>query len=116
MIFRLTAIDDLKFQWYGLPTVAGMMLEVGGLQFPAAPFAGWYSSVEIIRNILEPHRYDLMEVSQKCACNVKIICTGMFLLVLSSLSYNSEQPQNIYWLIISSLWLHVHEAQREQNN
>ena len=59
---RLPAIGDLKFQWYGLPSVAGMMLEVGGLQFPASPFGGWYCSVEIVRNILEPHRYDLMEV------------------------------------------------------
>jgi nitric oxide synthase oxygenase domain/subunit len=42
--------------------VAGMMLEVGGLQFPAAPFGGWYYSVEIVRDILEPNRYDMLEV------------------------------------------------------
>jgi nitric oxide synthase oxygenase domain/subunit len=50
----LKAIDDLKFQWFALPSVAGMMLEVGGIQFPATPFGGWYSSVEIVRNILGP--------------------------------------------------------------
>ena len=64
MHFRFKALDDLQFQWYGLPSVAGMMLEVGGLQFPASPFGGWYSSIEIIRNMLEPHRYDLMEVDK----------------------------------------------------
>jgi nitric oxide synthase oxygenase domain/subunit len=42
--------------------VAGMMLEVGGLQFPASPFGGWYCSVEIVRDILEPNRYNLLEV------------------------------------------------------
>jgi hypothetical protein len=43
--------------------VAGMMFEVGGLQFPAAPFAGWYTSVEIAtRDLLEPTRYNLMKV------------------------------------------------------
>ena len=62
LYFSLKAIDDLKFQWYGLPSVAGMMLEVGGLQFPASPFGGWYCSVEIVRDILEPNRYNLLEV------------------------------------------------------
>lgn len=38
------------------------MLEVGGLQFPAAPFAGWYTSVEIAtRDLLEDNRYGLMK-------------------------------------------------------
>jgi nitric-oxide synthase len=54
--------------------VAGMMLEVGGIQYPAAPFGGWYCSIEIVRNILEPNRYNLLQVganfiavlNQKC--------------------------------------------------
>ena len=61
--FRLKVIDDLNLEWYALPMVAGMMFEAGGLQFPAAPFAGWYTSVEIAtRDLLEPTRYNLMEV------------------------------------------------------
>jgi nitric oxide synthase oxygenase domain/subunit len=39
-----------------------MMLEVGGIQYPAAPFGGWYASIEIMRNILEPNRYNLLKV------------------------------------------------------
>ena len=53
----------MQLEWYALPMVAGMMFEAGGLQFPAAPFAGWYTSVEIAtRDLLEPTRYNLMKV------------------------------------------------------
>lgn len=41
-----------------------MLLEVGGLEFPAAPFSGWYMSTEIgTRNLCDPHRYNILEVS-----------------------------------------------------
>ena len=61
--FSLKAIDELNLEWYALPYVAGMMFEVGGLQFPAAPFAGWYTSIEIAtRDLLEPTRYNLLRV------------------------------------------------------
>ena len=41
------AINNMDLQWFGLPLVSGMMLEVGGIQFPAAPFLGWYTGAEI---------------------------------------------------------------------
>ena len=38
-----------------------MMLECGGLQYPGAPFAGWYQSTEIAnRDFLDPQRYNLL--------------------------------------------------------
>lgn len=41
-----------------------MLLEIGGLEFPAAPFSGWYMSSEIgMRNLCDPHRYNILEVS-----------------------------------------------------
>lgn len=41
-----------------------MLLEIGGLEFPAAPFSGWYMSTEIgTRNLCDPHRYNILEVS-----------------------------------------------------
>ena len=53
----------MNLEWYALPYVAGMMFEVGGLQFPAAPFTGWYTSIEIAtRDLLEPTRYNLLKV------------------------------------------------------
>lgn len=40
-----------------------MLLEIGGLEFPAAPFSGWYMSTEIgTRNLCDPHRYNILEV------------------------------------------------------
>ena len=38
-----------------------MMLECGGLQFPGAPFAGWYQGTEVAsRDFLDPQRYNLL--------------------------------------------------------
>lgn len=40
-----------------------MLLEIGGLEFPAAPFSGWYMSSEIgMRDLCDPHRYNILEV------------------------------------------------------
>ena len=52
----------MNLQWFALPMVAGHLLEVGGLEFPASPFNGWYTSVEIAtRDLLEPNRYNLQD-------------------------------------------------------
>lgn len=54
----------LGLRWYALPAVSNMLLEIGGLEFPAAPFSGWYMSTEIgMRNLCDPHRYNILEVS-----------------------------------------------------
>ena len=38
-----------------------MMFEAGGLQFPGAPFAGWYQGTEVAsRDFLDPQRYNLL--------------------------------------------------------
>ncbi|XP_044272117.1 nitric oxide synthase isoform X2 [Tribolium madens] len=53
---------DLGLKWYALPAVANMMFDVGGLQFTAAPFNGWYMSTEIgCRNICDTHRLNMLE-------------------------------------------------------
>ena len=54
----------MGLKWYAVPSVAGMMLEVGGLQFPAAPFNGWYNSIEIVRDFVEDPKYGLLQVVQ----------------------------------------------------
>nr|XP_020728868.1 nitric oxide synthase, endothelial [Odocoileus virginianus texanus] len=52
----------LGLRWYALPAVSNMLLEIGGLEFPAAPFSGWYMSTEIgTRNLCDPHRYNILE-------------------------------------------------------
>ena len=60
--FRIPSIANMDLKWYAIPSMAGMMLEVGGLQFPAAPFNGWYNSIEIVRDLVEDPKYGLLQV------------------------------------------------------
>lgn len=63
---RLEWFAALGLRWYALPAVSNMLLEIGGLEFPAAPFSGWYMSSEIgTRNLCDPHRYNILEVSAR---------------------------------------------------
>lgn len=56
---ELAEFDSLGLKWYGVPFVANMRLEIGGLQYTAAPFNGWYMGTEIgARNLADPQRYD----------------------------------------------------------
>ncbi|KAG6926059.1 nitric oxide synthase 3 [Chelydra serpentina] len=58
----LAWFGELGLRWHALPAVANMLLEIGGLQFPAAPFNGWYVGSEIgMRNFCDSHRYDLLQ-------------------------------------------------------
>ena len=62
--YSLPAISGLGLQWFSVPGVSWLMAEIGGIQFPASPFSGWYSSVEILRDFLEECRYPgLMKVA-----------------------------------------------------
>ena len=57
----IEAITNLNLKWFGLPGVSSMMFECGGLQFPGAPFAGWYQGTEVAnRDFLDHQRYDLL--------------------------------------------------------
>ncbi|XP_077160773.1 nitric oxide synthase 3 isoform X2 [Paroedura picta] len=64
---------ELGLRWYALPAVANMLLEIGGLEFPAAPFSGWYMSSEIgMRNFCDPHRYNVVqEVAQRMGLDTR---------------------------------------------
>ena len=55
--FSFPEIDSLGLKWFPLPGVSCLLAEIGGLQFPAAPFTGWYGSIEILRDLLEENRY-----------------------------------------------------------
>ncbi|XP_030799161.1 nitric oxide synthase, endothelial [Camarhynchus parvulus] len=59
--------SELGLRWHALPAVANLLLEIGGLEFPAAPFNGWYMGTEIgSRNLCDRHRYDVLpEVAQR---------------------------------------------------
>ncbi|XP_046279957.1 nitric oxide synthase, inducible isoform X2 [Marmota monax] len=53
---------ELDLKWYALPAVSNMLLEVGGLEFPACPFNGWYMGTEIgVRDFCDVQRYNILE-------------------------------------------------------
>ncbi|XP_067102023.1 nitric oxide synthase 2b, inducible [Osmerus mordax] len=53
---------DLGLKWYALPAVSSMLLEVGGLEFSACPFNGWYMGTEIgVRDFCDYQRYNILE-------------------------------------------------------
>ncbi|KAG1929953.1 nitric oxide synthase 2b, inducible [Pimephales promelas] len=53
---------DLNLRWYTLPAVSNMLLEIGGLEFPACPFNGWYMGTEIgVRDFCDTQRYNVLE-------------------------------------------------------
>jgi len=60
---EMTALD---LRWYGVPMIADMRLEIGGISYPAAPFNGWYMGTEIgARNLADTFRYNkLPEVAK----------------------------------------------------
>ncbi|RXN16225.1 nitric oxide inducible-like protein [Labeo rohita] len=53
---------DLNLKWYAIPAVANMLLEIGGLEFTACPFNGWYMGTEIgVRDFCDVQRYNVLE-------------------------------------------------------
>ncbi|TCZ78726.1 nitric oxide synthase [Paenibacillus albiflavus] len=56
---ELPAFADLGLQWYAVPIVSNMRLEMGGISYSAAPFNGWYMGTEIgARNLADTGRYN----------------------------------------------------------
>ena len=52
---------SLELKWYGLPVISDMILEIGGIYYPASPFNGWYMVTEIgSRNLGDKQRYNIL--------------------------------------------------------
>ncbi|MFD0586995.1 nitric oxide synthase oxygenase [Paenibacillus sp. GCM10027627] len=57
----IPGIRDLGLQWYAVPFVSDMRLEIGGVHYSAAPFNGWYMGTEIgARNLADEQRYNML--------------------------------------------------------
>ena len=55
--------SDLQLKWHAVPLISDMVLEIGGIQYPAAPFNGWYMVTEIgSRNLGDEKRYNQLPV------------------------------------------------------
>ncbi|MGF1553320.1 MAG: nitric oxide synthase oxygenase [Paracoccaceae bacterium] len=51
-----------RLRWYAVPVVSDMILTIGGIEYPCAPFNGFYMNTEIAsRNFADPWRYDLLD-------------------------------------------------------
>lgn len=63
---RFEWFEDMNLEWYAVPAVANMLFDVGGLEFPAAPFNGWYMVTEVAcRNFCDTHRFNILEVNRR---------------------------------------------------
>ncbi|OES45101.1 nitric oxide synthase oxygenase [Domibacillus iocasae] len=55
----IPAFKSLQLKWYAIPVISDMRLEIGGLEYKAAPFNGWYMGTEIgARNLADKDRYN----------------------------------------------------------
>jgi nitric-oxide synthase, bacterial len=56
-------IGQLNLRWYALPCLSGMIMTIGGIDYPCAPFSGFYMSTEIAsRDLADKRRYDLLPI------------------------------------------------------
>ena len=59
---KYKGIEALNLKWYAVPAISDMLLEIGGIEYPAAPFNGWYMGTEIgARNLADEFRYNKLE-------------------------------------------------------
>jgi nitric-oxide synthase len=65
-------IAELKLKWYAVPCLSGMILTIGGIDYPCAPFNGFYMGTEIAsRDFADQKRYDLLPcVAQSLGYNL----------------------------------------------
>lgn len=63
--------EELELKWYGLPIISDMTLEIGGIEYTAAPFNGWFMGTEIgTRNLADEHRYNMLpEIAERLNLN-----------------------------------------------
>lgn len=55
------ALGAMGLKWYAVPYVSDMILTIGGIDYPCAPFNGFYMCTEIAsRNLVDEDRYGLL--------------------------------------------------------
>ena len=54
-------VADFGLRWHANPAISNLVLDIGGVRYPAAPFSGWYVSAEIgARNLSDEARYNML--------------------------------------------------------
>eukprot|EP00037_Helgoeca_nana_P007590 m.69061 g.69061 ORF g.69061 m.69061 type:complete len:1558 (-) comp18369_c0_seq1:350-5023(-) len=57
--------DKLGLKWVAVPAISSFRITIGGIDYCAAPFNGWFMGTEIGRDLIEPGRYDLEDALAK---------------------------------------------------
>ena len=52
----------MELKWYAVPGVSSIMIDIGGVQFAACPFNGWFMGTEIARDLCDVSRYNMLQV------------------------------------------------------
>jgi nitric oxide synthase oxygenase domain/subunit len=86
---HLRQLDALELRWFGVPVVSGLEISIGGLAFTAAPFAGWFADTEIVRDLTDECRYNVLPdvADGECApiaCAIYLDATGSSSLLIIS--------------------------------
>ncbi len=54
-------LSSIGLRWHAVPYVSDMRLDAGGMNYPFAPFNGWFMNTEIAaRNLTDRNRYNLL--------------------------------------------------------
>jgi nitric oxide synthase oxygenase domain/subunit len=62
-IHRYDWFKELDIRWFTIPLLSAMLFDCGGLQFPAAPFNGWFTAPEIAsRDLGDVNKYNYLKV------------------------------------------------------
>jgi nitric-oxide synthase len=93
-------MQELGLQWYAVPVISDMRLEIGGISFPCAPFNGWYMLTEIAaRNLGDVQRYNMLpEIANKLNLDtrqVKTLWKDKAMLVLQEAVLHSFQAKGV---------------------
>ncbi|MBC6365604.1 nitric oxide synthase oxygenase [Algoriphagus sp. AK58] len=93
-------LERMNIQWYAVPVISDMRLEMGGISFTCAPFNGWYMLTEIaVRNLADAHRYNLLpQLAEKMGLDTRHVRTlwkDKALLVLQEAVLHSFQEKGI---------------------
>jgi len=53
---------ELDLKWHAVPFISNMVLSIGGIDYPTAPFNGYYMTTEIgSRDLCDERRYNLLQ-------------------------------------------------------
>jgi nitric oxide synthase oxygenase domain/subunit/sulfite reductase alpha subunit-like flavoprotein len=53
--------NDLGLKWTAVPFISDFALSIGGVEYTACPFNGWFMQTEIARDLADPQRYNMLE-------------------------------------------------------